>query len=89
MALFRFFGGTNVVFDSQLNVIARKLGIPERPKRPMSGYYRFLQEVRPTIQGKTAREILVVAAAQWNKLDDGQKQKYIREYEHEKVRKLK
>ena len=77
------------MFDSQSNVIARKLGIPERPKKPMTGFYRFLQEVRPTIQGKTNREIPIVAAEKWNKLDAGHKQKYIREYEQERVSKLK
>ncbi|XP_055298366.1 transcription factor A, mitochondrial-like [Sitodiplosis mosellana] len=87
----RLFSGTNVVFDSKTNVISRKLGIPERPKRPMTGYYRFLKEVRPSIKktGKTTREIPVVAAAQWNKLDESQKQKYIREYEQERVEYMK
>lgn len=86
-SLFRYLSSTNVVFDSKSNVISRRLGIPERPKKPISSYLRFLQEVRPTLQQseKNVREIPVMAAAQWKKLDANQKQKYIQEYEKEKV----
>lgn len=79
-----------MVYDSKANVISRRLGIPERPKKPLTSYIRFLQEIRPSIQqsAKNIREIPVIAAAQWKKLDTNQKQKYIQEYEKEKVFRL-
>lgn len=84
---FRYLSSTNVVYDSKANVISRRLGIPEPPKKPLSSYLRFLQEIRPSIQqsAKNVQEIPVIAAAQWNKLDANQKQKYTQEYEKEKV----
>lgn len=85
--LFRFLSVTNVVCDSKTNVISRRLGIPERPKKPLTGYYRFLKDVSPSLQktAKNQREVTTIVAAQWKTLDDTQKQKYIREYEAEKV----
>lgn len=85
--LFRLLSVTNVVFESKTNVISRKLGIPERPKKPMIGFYRFVKEVRPSIQKtvKNQREVLTIAATQWKKLDENQKKLYNSEYEDEKV----
>lgn len=87
LLLFRFLSVTNVVCDSKTNIISRKLGIPERPKKPLTGYYRFLRDVRPSIQKTVSspREVQTVAAAQWKKLDENQKQKYNQEFEQEKV----
>lgn len=88
---YRFFGTTNVAYDSKANVIARKLGIPERPKKPLTAYFRFLREVRPVIQPtvKHEREVPGVAAAQWKKLDENQKQKYFQAFEKDKVIQLR
>lgn len=88
LKLFRFLSVTNVVCDSKVNVIARKLGIPERPKMPLTGYYRFMRDNRPSIAktAKSPREVPIIAAAQWKKLEESQKQKYNREFELEKVR---
>lgn len=87
----RFFGTTNVAYDSKTNVIARRLGIPERPKKPLTAYFRFLKEVRPVIQQsvKHEREVPTVAAAQWKKLDENQKQKYFQAFEKDKVIQLR
>lgn len=75
-------------YESKTNLISRKLGIPERPKKPLTGYLRFLNEIRPTIEKtvKTQREIPTIAATQWKKLDESKKQKYNLEFEKEKVR---
>lgn len=85
--LFRLLSATNVVFESKTNLISRRLGIPERPKKPIVGFYRFLQEVRPSIQKtvKNQREVLTLAATQWKNLDENKKKSYNSEYENEKV----
>lgn len=68
-------------------MIARRLGIPERPKKPLSAFMRFLQEIRPSIQASTKlpREVPRIASTQWKKLDANQKQKYVAEFEKENV----
>lgn len=68
-------------------MIARRLGIPERPKKSLTPFFRFLRETRPSIKpsAKNAREVTAICAAQWKKLDESHKQKYIQEYEKEKV----
>lgn len=77
-----------MVLDSKTNVISRNLGIPEGPKKPLTSYFRFLKEVRPLIKPTVnhEREVTTAAAAQWKKLDENQKQKYIQAFEKEKVR---
>lgn len=85
--LFRLLSVTNVVFESKTNQISRKLGIPERPKKPIIGFYRFLKEVRPSIQKtvKSQCEVVTLAATQWKNLDENKKKLYNSEYEDEKV----
>lgn len=79
---------TNILFESKTNAITRKLGIPERPKKPLTGYFRFLNEVRPTLEStaKSQKETMALAAAQWKKLDESQKKKYNDLFEKENVR---
>lgn len=83
----RYFTTTNVAFDSKANVISRNLGLPARPKKPLSGFLRYLNEVRPVVSQsvKIPKQVPVVAAEQYKKLDEGQKQKYHQEFLNEKV----
>lgn len=84
----RYFTTTNVAFDSKANVISRNLGLPARPKKPLTGFLRYLNEVRPVVSQsvKSPKEVPVVVAAQWKNLDEGQKQKYNQAFLNEKVR---
>lgn len=61
--------------------------MPERPKKPLTGYLRYLNEQRPVIAQRvqSPREVPGVAAAQWKKLDESQKQKYNQAFLNEKV----
>ncbi|XP_031630335.1 transcription factor A, mitochondrial-like [Contarinia nasturtii] len=87
VALFpRFLTCTNVIWKgSQKNEILRKLNIPERPKRPIRGYLRFVKEFFPSQKksGKPAKEVISLAAIEWKKFDDSQKQRYNQEFERE------
>lgn len=85
--MFRCFTTTNVAFDSKANVISRNLGLPVRPKKPLTKFLRYMNEVRPVVSQsvKSSREVPVVVAAQWKKLDEGQKQKYNQAFLNEKV----
>lgn len=53
----------------------------------MTGYLRYLNEVRPVVSQsvKLSKEVPSIVAAQWKKLDEGQKQKYNQAYLNEKV----
>lgn len=53
----------------------------------MTGYLRYLNEVRPVVSQsvKLPKEVPSIVAAQWKKLDEGQKQKYNQAYLNEKV----
>lgn len=84
---YRFLTTTNVAFDSKANAISRNLGLPERPKKPMTGYLRYLNELRPVVSqsAKTPREVLTIAAARWKQLDESQKEKYNQAFLNEKV----
>lgn len=84
---YRCFTTTNVAFDSRANVISRNLGLPERPKKPLTGYLRYLVEQQPAVRQsvKSPREVPIVIAAQWKKLDENQKQKYNQAFLNERV----
>lgn len=65
----------------------------EKPKRPSTGYFRFMNETRPKLIEKYKNEkkskelnnkISTECAEIWNTLDDSIKEKYNQEYRHEK-----
>lgn len=88
--MFRFLSSTNVVFDSQRNIITRKLGIPQRPKKPLTSYFRFMKEIRPSVGkiAKNPKEVPILVAAEWKKLDNSEKEKYYEEYKKDLVWKI-
>lgn len=84
---FRCFTTTKTVQASLINKISRKHGIPERPKKPMHPFLRYLVENRSQIHQTVGdhRKVFVAASVQWKKLDENQKQKYKDEYTKEHV----
>lgn len=84
---FRCLTTTAIYYDSITNTISRKLGIPERPKKPIIPFLRYVAENRSQIKQivNDRRKVFTVAALQWKELDATQKQKYEVEYakEHE------
>lgn len=72
---------------------ARKPHDPNAPKRPLTAYFRFLNEVRPLIiaEGEQKpKEISTIATERWNKMPQADQQKYkdayLRDMEGWKVR---
>lgn len=84
--LVRFLNTTNVI-ESKANEIASRLGIPERPKKPLTGYFRFIQDIRPSLVKNDAspREVMALIGAEWKKLDENKKQKYNEQFERDRV----
>ncbi|EAT34084.1 AAEL013643-PA [Aedes aegypti] len=63
--------------------------LPEKPKRPVNAYIRFLQSVRPSLLAKNPKasptDISKLAAAQWQVLDPASKSKLEDEYKKEQT----
>lgn len=63
--------------------------LPEKPKRPINAYIRFVQSVRPSLHAKNPKasptDISKLAAAQWQVLDAASKAKLEEEYKKEQA----
>lgn len=69
--------------------LEQKLGIPEKPKRPTTPYFRFMSEVRPSLVKNNPQlkvtEISKLVGSQWEKLDPAKKQQLGEEFRKEKT----
>lgn len=68
--------------------IEEKLGLPTRPKRPLTPYFRFLKSIRPQMAvenpSKSAIELVQMISKKWETVDDRQKEKFAQEYRKDK-----
>lgn len=53
--------------------VEEKLGIPPKPKKPLTPYFRFMQQIRPSLMKKNPQarvtDIVKMVAAEWEKVD--------------------
>lgn len=75
------FSSNQMAFISILKVskkLARELGIPEPPKKPINGFCRFMQENDESIRknSKSQRDRFVQAASKWKQLSETEKAVY-------------
>lgn len=67
-----------------LKSLEEKLGLPAKPKRPASPYFRFMSEMRTSVQAKNPKlsqlEVVSTIGEMWNKLDATKKEKYGKGY---------
>lgn len=70
-----------------------KLGLPPRPKKPLTPYFRFLAEVRPRVTKENpdlgAIQVVATCAKQWANVDDNLRKKLTDEYMKEKEKFVK
>lgn len=63
-----------------LKSIEEKLGLPAKPKKPSTPYFRFMAEIRPTVQAKNPKlkstELISTIGKMWNSLDAAKKETY-------------
>lgn len=68
--------------------IEERLGLPPRPRKPLTPFFRYMMSARPKIQIEkpemSAMEIPKLVAKTWHGLSEQQKNKYLLEYEQEK-----
>lgn len=68
--------------------IEKKLGFPEKPKRPRSPFIHFASALRPTLKDVGSRKFTDLACelgALWKNTNDAQKAIYKQEYEKDRV----
>lgn len=69
--------------------IEKRLGFPEKPKYPAHPFFRFSEELRPTLKptgdGRKASDIVVELGALWRNTDDEKKAIYRQAYEKDLV----
>lgn len=73
-----------------LKSLEEKLGLPPRPKKPASAYFRFMGEVRPTIVAKNPKlkqtEVMTMMGKMWKSLDESKKEKFSKGYKEDMAR---
>lgn len=70
-----------------------RLGIPERPKKPLSPYFRFMSEVRPTVVAAhptlRLQDVVKAIAVKWETVDEARKNQYVEAYKTDQIAFLK
>lgn len=69
--------------------LEERLGIPARPKKPLTPYFRFMRDIRATVVASdpklSANDVVKKMALKWETVDEKQKKKYQDEYKKEQV----
>lgn len=69
--------------------IEEKLGIPAKPKKPLTPYFRFMKEIRPKMAEEHPKAVLVdivrMVAKKWETVDEATKQKFSDEYKKDQI----
>lgn len=73
-----------------LKYIQENLELPTKPKRPVTVFFRFFDEVRRAVKENnpkmSSRQITSLITKIWKTMDDKDKEKYVRQYNDEKQR---
>lgn len=69
--------------------IEEKLGIPPKPKKPLTPYFRFMKEIRPQISQEHPKillpDVVRLVAKKWETVDEATKQKFSEEYKKDQI----
>ncbi|GAB0093268.1 transcription factor A, mitochondrial [Sergentomyia squamirostris] len=69
--------------------VEERIGLPPKPKRPLTPYFRYMKEVRAKVVAANnnlpASEIAKTIAKQWEGVDESKKKKYEEEYKKEQL----
>lgn len=78
----------NISWRSQSKSLEEKLGLPPRPKKPLTPYFRFLKDARPKMLQSNpnlkAIELVQACAKKWVDVDENTKKKLLDEYMKDK-----
>ncbi|PNF23876.1 hypothetical protein B7P43_G13727 [Cryptotermes secundus] len=69
--------------------VEEKLGLPPKPKKPLTPYFRFMAQIRPAIVQKNPQakltDIAKLAGTEWGKADSSVREQLQAEYKREMV----
>lgn len=69
--------------------IEQKLGLPVKPAKPLTVFFRYMIEIRPKIAAQNpslkTTEVTKLIAKMWKSLDETEKEKYYEALQHEKI----
>lgn len=69
--------------------LLKSLNIPEKPKKPISAYIRFMMDHRPTVVAKhpdlEMTKVAKIIGEDWNKAHSTIKEKYLDQYKAEQA----
>nr|CAD7403500.1 unnamed protein product [Timema poppensis] len=69
--------------------LEEKLGIPVKPKKPLTPFFRFMGQIRPMVvqqhPGAKVTDYTKIIAQQWKKLEPPAKQKFEEEFKKEMI----
>lgn len=94
---FNFRFAASIHTSSQVNenvriprkTVEEKLGLPQRPKKPLTPYFRYLMTTRPAIMKENPNfksvEAVQLCAQKWAEVDEATKKKLTDEYQKEKI----
>ncbi|XP_037038858.1 transcription factor A, mitochondrial-like [Bradysia coprophila] len=70
-----------------LKSLEEKLGLPAKPKKPASAYFRYMNEIRSSVQAKNpklkSQELVSLIAKMWRSLDANRKEKFAKGFHEE------
>jgi transcription factor A, mitochondrial len=69
--------------------VEERIGLPPRPKKPLTPYFRYMQKQRPKLVEQNPKisltDIVKICAKQWETVDEATKKKLDAEYQKEKI----
>jgi len=79
----------SVTQQRQYGAQVKEVEIPQRPKKPLTPYFRYLGQVRSEMQAKNpnvkSTDLIRIIAQHWDRLEDTTKQSYITAYKNDLV----
>lgn len=66
-----------------------RLGIPEKPKKPLTPFFQFMTEVRASVAAAhpqlPLQQVVKAIGAKWETVDESSKKKYLENFKREQV----
>lgn len=65
------------------------MGLPPKPKKPLTPFFRYIKQVRPTVLAENPNlkvtDVIKTISKKWETVDPALKQKFQEEYQREKM----
>lgn len=81
----------NILYNQSAGVktLEERLGLPPKPKKPLTPYFRYMQQMRPVILEQNPKialpELVKLIASKWEQVDDKTKMKLQEDFKKDQV----